>query len=78
MHGSVNLLQGFTSILGVLLTRSRSLYAALIIFGVMGLADFLFRTYLFPVYTDFLLNIGANPDWTCWQPPPNGEGKRCQ
>ncbi len=64
MRGSVNLLQGFTRILGVLLTRSRSLYAALIIFGVMGLADFLFRTYLFPVYTDFLLNIGANPDWT--------------
>ena len=58
------MLQGFTRILGVLLTRSRSLYAALIIFGVMGLADFLFRTYLFPVYTDFLLNIGANPDWT--------------
>ena len=64
MRGTVNLLQGFTRILGVLLTRSRSLYAALIIFGVMGLADFLFRTYLFPVYTDFLLNIGANPDWT--------------
>ena len=64
MRGSVNLLQGFTRILGVLLTRSRSLYAALIIFGVMGLADFLFRTYLFPVYTDFLLNIGANVDWT--------------
>ena len=64
MRGSVNLLQGFTRILGVLLTRSRSLYAALIIFGVMGLADFLFRTYLFPVYTDFLLNIGANADWT--------------
>ena len=41
MRGSVNLLQGFTRILGVLLTRSRSLYAALIIFGVMGLADFL-------------------------------------
>ena len=58
------MLQGFTRILGVLLTRSRSLYAVLIIFGVMGLADFLFRTYLFPVYTDFLLNIGANPDWT--------------
>ena len=64
MRGSVNLLQGFTRILGVLLTRSRSLYAALIIFAGMGLADFLFRTYLFPVYTDFLLNIGANPDWT--------------
>ena len=64
MRGSVNLLQGFTRILGVLLTRSRSLYAALIIFGVMGRADFLFRTYLFPVYTDFLLNIGANVDWT--------------
>ena len=64
MRGSVNLLQGFTRILGVLLTRSRSLYAALIIFAGMGLADFLFRTYLFPVYTDFLLNIGVNPDWT--------------
>jgi len=64
MRGSVNLLQGFTSILGVLLTRSRSLYAALIIFTGMGLADFLFRTYLFPVYTDFLQDIGANPDWT--------------
>ena len=58
------MLQGFTRILGVLLTRSRSLYAALIIFTGMGLADFLFRTYLFPVYTDFLQDIGANPDWT--------------
>ena len=64
MRGSVNLLQGFTRILGVLLTRSRSLYAALIIFSGMGLADFLFRTYLFPVYTDFLQNLGANPDWS--------------
>ena len=58
------MLQGFTRILGVLLTRSRSLYAALIIFSGMGLADFLFRTYLFPVYTDFLQNLGANPDWS--------------
>ena len=64
MRGSVNLLQGFTRILGVILTRSRSLYAALIIFSGMGLADFLFRTYLFPVYTDFLQNLGANPDWS--------------
>ncbi len=64
MRGSVNLLQGFTRILGLLLTRSRSLYAALIIFSGMGLADFLFRTYLFPVYTDFLQNLGANPDWS--------------
>ena len=64
MRGSVNLLQGFTRILGVLLTRSRSMYAALIIFSGMGLADFLFRTYLFPVYTDFLQNLGANPDWS--------------
>ena len=58
------MLQGFTRILGVLLTRSRSLYAALIIFSGMGLADFLFRTYLFPLYTDFLQNLGANPDWS--------------
>ena len=58
------MLQGFTRILGVLLTRSRSLYAALIVFTGMGLADFLFRTYLFPVYTDFLQNLGANPDWS--------------
>ncbi len=58
------MLQGFTRILGVLLTRSRSMYAALIIFSGMGLADFLFRTYLFPVYTDFLQNLGANPDWS--------------
>ena len=64
MRGSVNLLQGFTRILGVLLTRSRSLYAALIIFSGMGLADFLFRTYLFPFYTDLLQNLGANPDWS--------------
>jgi len=64
MRGSVNLLQGFTLILGVLLTRTRSLYVALIIFSGMGLADFLFRTYLFPVYTDFLQNLGANPDWS--------------
>ena len=58
------MLQGFTRILGVLLTRSRSLYAALIIFSGMGLADFLFRTYLFPFYTDLLQNLGANPDWS--------------
>ena len=58
------MLQGFTLILGVLLTRTRSLYVALIIFSGMGLADFLFRTYLFPVYTDFLQNLGANPDWS--------------
>ena len=64
MRGSVNLLQGFTRILGLLLTRSRSLYAALIIFSGMGLADFLFRTYLFPFYTDLLQNLGANPDWS--------------
>jgi hypothetical protein len=64
MRGSVNLLHGFTRILGVLLTRSRSLYAALIIFSGMVLADFLFRAYLFPVYTDFLQNLGANPDWS--------------
>jgi hypothetical protein len=64
MRGSVNLLQGFTRILGVILTRSRSLYAALIIFSGMGLADFLFRTYLFPFYTDLLQNLGANPDWS--------------
>jgi len=64
MRGSVNLLQGFTRILGVILTRSRSLYAALIIFSGMGLADFLFRTYLFPLYTDLLQNLGANPDWS--------------
>ena len=58
------MLQGFTRILGLLLTRSRSLYAALIIFSGMGLADFLFRTYLFPFYTDLLQNLGANPDWS--------------
>ena len=58
------MLQGLTRILGVLLTRSRSLYAALIIFSGMVLADFLFRAYLFPVYTDFLQNLGANPDWS--------------
>ena len=63
MQGSVNLLQGFTRILGVLLTRTRSQYAALLIFSGMGAGDFLFRTYLFPVYIDFLQNIGANPDW---------------
>ena len=63
MQGSVNLLQGFTRILGVLLTRTRSQYAALLIFSGIGAGDFLFRTYLFPVYIDFLQNIGANPDW---------------
>ena len=63
MQGSVNLLQGFTRILGVLLTRTRSQYAALLIFSGIGAGDFLFRAYLFPVYIDFLQNIGANPDW---------------
>ena len=57
-------MQGFTRILGALLTRSRSQYAALIIFSGMVLADYLFRTYLFTYYSNFLQNIGANPDWS--------------
>jgi hypothetical protein len=64
MRGSVNLMQGFTHILGVLLTRSRSQYAALIVFFGVGLADYLFRTYLFNAYSNFLQNIGTNPDWS--------------
>ena len=63
MQVSVNFLQGFTRILLLLLTRTRSQYSALIIFSGMGLGDFLFRAYLFPVYIDFLSNFGANPDW---------------
>ena len=59
MRESVNLMQGFKFILRALLTRSRSQYAALIIFSGMGLADFLFRTHIFPVYTHSLQKIGA-------------------
>jgi len=63
MRGSVNFLQGFTTILGILLTRTRSQYAALIIFSGMVLGDFLFRTYLFPYYIVLLENLGAYPNW---------------
>ena len=63
MRGSVNLIQGFTRILVVLLSRSRSQYAALIIFSGMILSDYIFRSYLFSPYTNFLQSIGKNPDW---------------
>ena len=64
MRESVNMMQGFTRIMRALLTRSRSQYAALIIFSGMGLADFLFRTHIFPVYAYSLQKIGAKPIWT--------------
>ena len=56
------MMQGFTRIMRALLTRSRSQYAALIIFSGMGLADFLFRTHIFPVYTYTLQKIGAKTE----------------
>ena len=64
MRESVNLISGFNRVLYTLLTSSRSHQAALIIFFGMGLADFLFRFLLFPVYTEFLLSIGAKPIWS--------------
>ena len=63
MRESVNLISGFKRILFILLTSTRSLQAALIIFLGMSLADFLFRFLLFPVYTEFLFSIGAKPVW---------------
>ena len=30
----------------------------------MGLADFIFRLFVFPVYTEFLFLIGAKPVWS--------------
>ncbi len=64
MRESVNLISGFNRVLYTLLTSSRSHQAALIIFSGMGLADLLFRFLLFPVYTEFLFTIGANPAWS--------------
>ena len=64
MRESVNLTQAFSRILRALLTRSRSQYAALMVFSGILLADFLFRIYLFPLYNNFLLKIGANPVWS--------------
>ena len=64
MRGSVDLMHGFTRIIRALLTRSRSQYAAMIIFSGMAVADFLFRTHIFPVYTYSLQKIGAQPVWT--------------
>ena len=64
MRESVNLTQAFSRILRALLTRSRSQYAALMVFSGMLLADSLFRIYLFPLYNNFLLKIGANPVWS--------------
>ena len=57
------MMQGFTLIMRALLTRSRSQYSVLIIFPGIGLADFLFRTHIFPVYTYSLQKIGAKPTW---------------
>ncbi|MBC8260053.1 MAG: hypothetical protein H8E38_13645 [SAR324 cluster bacterium] len=64
MRESVNLIQGFTRVLRALLTRSRSQYAALLVFSGMLLADTLFRVYIFPLYSKFLINNGASPAWT--------------
>ena len=64
MRESVNLMQTFSRILRVLLTRSRSQYAGLIVFSGMLIADSLFRIYLFPPYNDFLHKLGAKPVWT--------------
>ena len=64
MRESVNLISGFTRVLYTLLTSSRSHHAALIIFSAMGLADFIFRLFVFPVYTEFLFSIGAKPVWS--------------
>jgi len=64
MRESVNLISGCARVLYTLLTSSRSHQAALIIFSGMGLADFLFRFLIFPVYTEFLFSIGLKPVWS--------------
>ena len=52
MRESVNLTQAILRILRALLTRSRSQYAALMVFSGMLRSDFLFRIYIFPLYND--------------------------
>jgi len=64
MRASINVMEGFKRILQALLTRSRSQYAALIIFFGMALADFIFRIYIFPRYSVFLKNLDVNLNWT--------------
>ena len=63
MRESVNVISGFKRIVYNLLTSSRSHQAALIIFLGMGLADSLFRFFVFPHYNKFLFSIGAKPVW---------------
>jgi hypothetical protein len=63
MRETVNLMLGFKRILYALLTRSRSHHAALIVFSGMGLGDYLFRAFIFPVYSEYLHSMGAKPVW---------------
>ena len=64
MRESVNLISSIKRVFYNLLTGSRSHQAALIIFFGMSLSDFIFRHLLFPVYSEFLFSIGANPVWS--------------
>ena len=64
MRASIDIMQGFKLILQALFTRNRSQYAAVIIFFGMLLSDFIFRIYLFPIYSDFLNDLGVDPNWT--------------
>ena len=63
MRESVNLISVFKHVIYNLLTSSRSHQAALIVFFGMGMADFIFRLLLFPVYTELLVSFGAKPVW---------------
>ena len=60
MVGSIDIIKGFKKVLYALLTRPRSQQAGLIMFLFIGLSDFLFRIYLYPIYTSFLTKYGIN------------------
>lgn len=57
MVGSIDTIQGFKKVLYLLLTRTRSQQAGLIMFLFIGLSDFVFRIYLYPIYISFLTNL---------------------
>jgi len=63
MDGSIDIIRGFKQVLKTVLTGSRSQQAGLIIFLSVGMADYLFRIYLFPIYSNLLSNYGLNPNW---------------
>jgi len=63
MDASIDIIRGFKQVLKKLLTGSRSQQAGLIVFLSVGMADYLFRIYLFPIYSNLLNNYGLNPNW---------------